>query len=311
MIETIERAKALSGEGKTYADIAKVFNREDAQWDGKKRTWTRGDIENLLSQGSPEGASGADGVSELSAAVVDADTTPECDTKVMAEGAAVTESTPRVAPANDSDEVDASTEGASQAVVGPASELPKRKWHDRKWLLVAIVSVAGVLVGAGMAAPDRQAAKDEAARILADANGDASEMRSDARDDADEIAEGAKDEREELLSGVEDEKAELLGSITIAEGELTEVKGSIRTAKADLASTERTRARKQKEVNRLNRAIRSSTSLSRQNAVAKARDYLEFSSFSCQGLIDQLSSDYGEQFSVSDATHAAKEVGLC
>jgi hypothetical protein len=43
---------------------------------------------------------------------------------------------------------------------------------------------------------------------------------------------------------------------------------------------------------------------SQQNAVRSAESYLDFMSFSRQGLIDQLSSEYGEQFPVEDATVA-------
>lgn len=41
-----------------------------------------------------------------------------------------------------------------------------------------------------------------------------------------------------------------------------------------------------------------------KNAVRSAKSYLEFSAFSRQGIIDQLSSEYGDQFSVEDATVA-------
>ena len=38
--------------------------------------------------------------------------------------------------------------------------------------------------------------------------------------------------------------------------------------------------------------------------MSAARSYLDLSGFSRQGLIDQLSSEYGDQFSVEDATAA-------
>jgi hypothetical protein len=41
-----------------------------------------------------------------------------------------------------------------------------------------------------------------------------------------------------------------------------------------------------------------------QNAVRSARDYLNLTAFSRQGLIDQLSSAYGSGYSVKDATIA-------
>ena len=48
-----------------------------------------------------------------------------------------------------------------------------------------------------------------------------------------------------------------------------------------------------------------------QAAVRSAQSYLDFSGFSRQGLIDQLSSDYGDKYTVEQATNAANEVGLC
>ena len=43
---------------------------------------------------------------------------------------------------------------------------------------------------------------------------------------------------------------------------------------------------------------------SQEQAIKSAKRYLEFSAFSRQGLIDQLSSEYGEQFPIEDATYA-------
>ncbi len=42
-----------------------------------------------------------------------------------------------------------------------------------------------------------------------------------------------------------------------------------------------------------------------------AENYLRILSFSRQGLIDQLSSDFGDQFTLAAATHGATQVGLC
>ena len=47
-----------------------------------------------------------------------------------------------------------------------------------------------------------------------------------------------------------------------------------------------------------------------EQAVRSAENYLDMMSFSRQSLIDQLSSDYGEQFTVEQATYAADQVGL-
>jgi len=43
---------------------------------------------------------------------------------------------------------------------------------------------------------------------------------------------------------------------------------------------------------------------SQEQAIRAAQSYLDFTAFSRQGLIDQLSSEYGNQFSVEDATFA-------
>lgn len=49
--------------------------------------------------------------------------------------------------------------------------------------------------------------------------------------------------------------------------------------------------------------------LEQENALEAAQSYLKFSSFSRQGLIDQLSSEYGSGFPVDVATWAADTVG--
>jgi hypothetical protein len=46
-------------------------------------------------------------------------------------------------------------------------------------------------------------------------------------------------------------------------------------------------------------------------AVKAAQSYLEFKGFSCQGLIDQLSSPYGDQFTVDQASFGARQAGVC
>ena len=49
---------------------------------------------------------------------------------------------------------------------------------------------------------------------------------------------------------------------------------------------------------------------SQTNAVRSAESYLDFSGFSRQGLIDQLSSEFGEQFPLDDATFAVDSLGV-
>jgi len=53
---------------------------------------------------------------------------------------------------------------------------------------------------------------------------------------------------------------------------------------------------------------RSKVTLAMENARSAAKDYLSFSPFSRQGLIDQLSSSYGSGFKVEDATWAVDQL---
>jgi hypothetical protein len=50
--------------------------------------------------------------------------------------------------------------------------------------------------------------------------------------------------------------------------------------------------------------------VSQQNALRSAKSYIEMSGFSRQGLIDQLSSQYGEGFPVADATWAVDQLSV-
>lgn len=54
---------------------------------------------------------------------------------------------------------------------------------------------------------------------------------------------------------------------------------------------------------------RAEITLAMENALEAAEDYLDYSAFSRQGLIDQLSSDYGSGFKVEDATWAVDQLG--
>jgi hypothetical protein len=48
-----------------------------------------------------------------------------------------------------------------------------------------------------------------------------------------------------------------------------------------------------------------------EQAAKSAKGYLETSSFSCQGMIEQLSSEAGEKFTLAQAEYGARQVGLC
>lgn len=47
----------------------------------------------------------------------------------------------------------------------------------------------------------------------------------------------------------------------------------------------------------------------KEQAVQSAKDYLNLTSFSREGLIDQLSSEYGDQYTREEAEYAADQVG--
>ena len=55
---------------------------------------------------------------------------------------------------------------------------------------------------------------------------------------------------------------------------------------------------------------RSKITLAMENALASAQDYLDYSAFSRQGLIDQLTSEYGAGFELGDATWAVNELNV-
>lgn len=48
----------------------------------------------------------------------------------------------------------------------------------------------------------------------------------------------------------------------------------------------------------------------KKQAVRSAKNYLDYTPFSHQGLIDQLSSPYGAQFTLEEATYAVNKIGL-
>ena len=55
---------------------------------------------------------------------------------------------------------------------------------------------------------------------------------------------------------------------------------------------------------------RSKITLAMENALESAQDYLSYSAFSRQGLIEQLSSKYGEGFTLGDATWAVGQLDV-
>ena len=55
---------------------------------------------------------------------------------------------------------------------------------------------------------------------------------------------------------------------------------------------------------------RSKITLAMENALGSAEGYLDYTAFSTLGLIDQLSSDYGEGFNIGDATWAVDQLNV-
>ncbi len=48
-----------------------------------------------------------------------------------------------------------------------------------------------------------------------------------------------------------------------------------------------------------------------EQAVRSANQYLSMMGFSCQGLIEQLSEDAGDKYTVGEATYGAQQAGAC
>lgn len=57
-------------------------------------------------------------------------------------------------------------------------------------------------------------------------------------------------------------------------------------------------------------AVADGATLARQNALEEAQQYLDYSGFSWQGLIDQLSSQYGGQYDLADAEWAVDHLDV-
>lgn len=72
----------------------------------------------------------------------------------------------------------------------------------------------------------------------------------------------------------------------------------VETAKAPAPKPETTKAPKPKP----------SLTVAQENAIESAKDYLDMTAFSRKGLIKQLSSEYGDGFSLKDATFAVDHI---
>lgn len=185
---------------------------------------------------------------------------------------------------------------ASIAAADTVRRLPKLKWWQ--WVLIAV----GVLVVVSI--------------VVGGINGG----RDSTRPGAGTTPSGATsaEPTKEALEGVKMvEVPDLVGS-TVAEARalLGAVGLTLTTSEAgdDWTITSQQPAAGSHPAEGLEMSVTSEApkpvyTLEQENALGAARQYLEFSAFSRQGLIDQLSSQYGSGFSVETATWAADTVG--
>ncbi|MFM8312179.1 MAG: Ltp family lipoprotein, partial [Ilumatobacteraceae bacterium] len=82
------------------------------------------------------------------------------------------------------------------------------------------------------------------------------------------------------------------------------------TAGDSLPTTDATQTTEMEPTATTAEAAGSNLTPSQENAIRSAQSYLDFTGFSRQGLIDQLSSEYGDQFPVEDATFAVDSLDV-
>ena len=99
----------------------------------------------------------------------------------------------------------------------------------------------------------------------------------------------------EPVAAVEAPIAEAEEAVDGAEAAVTE-SDTIEASSADVPSEET--------------APESDVTLAQESALRSAESYLEFSGFSKQGLIDQLTSEYADNYSVEDATWAVNQLDV-
>ncbi|MCW2956612.1 MAG: Uncharacterized protein JWO69_1481 [Thermoleophilia bacterium] len=113
---------------------------------------------------------------------------------------------------------------------------PKRKWHDRKWLLITSMLFIGLLVGMVMALPDRTIAEKEGRDIVAEAKSDREAILDDARaDGADEIAD-ANAESDKILGGIEKKRDDIADEVATLTATRTRLTSQKKTIAADVRS---------------------------------------------------------------------------
>ena len=166
-------------------------------------------------------------------------------------------------------------------------------------LLITTLSL-GACTG-DMASTYNSSETKEAADDIKDAFSDIKESFSDTKEDIKDSFSDTKEDIKESLGEAQDALGEA-GSDTkeaVAEsGILDDIQSGIDDIQEDV----------KEELGSNKKDSGSDTpadaSMSQLNAIKSAKSYLSFSGFSKQGLIDQLSSEYGDQFPVEDAKYA-------
>jgi hypothetical protein len=88
----------------------------------------------------------------------------------------------------------------------------------------------------------------------------------------------------------------------------TDSKADAPTADEKAAAAEKKKAEAKKAAAKKKAAEKPKLTSGQENALSAAENYLSFAPFSRDGLIRQLSSDYGDGYSAADATYAADHV---
>lgn len=234
----------------------------------------------------------------------------------------------------------AKTNGAAKPPK-PAAAKPERPWHKRPWVLIVGGLLGLGIIGSALSPAEDTAQKQNAAAPAAtSAPAPAApkpiELTVTSPDDGTTVRTKSVlirgivsvDEAEVVVGGdpatvrnghfvarvplhLGDNDVDITASAQDAEdASATIAVTRERTARQLAALRERRRAARaeaqRREAARIEAANRTSA---QKNALRSAESYISMSGFSRQGLIEQLSSDAGEGYSVADATYAADHVG--
>lgn len=147
------------------------------------------------------------------------------------------------------------TEGEIPAAPAPVQLKPKKKFYKKWWFWVIVVLLIGGIGGAFGSSGDKKEGTPQTAVKQEEVQEPQEEKKTDETQETQEQEKAAEEE------------------------EVEKVEENDPTAGMDLAT---------------------------KNAYRSAKDYIAFSGFSKQGLIDQLSSEYGDGYTVEQATAAVQ-----